>query len=152
MKLTKTAEAFTELVLQTFRFNGYLLTAGDRLAKPLCLTSARWQILGAIEEQSLSVSQIGKKMGLTRQNVQRIADVLEREGFVHYVTNPAHQRAKLVCLTSKGRRATRELADVQVVWANRIASNTTVSDIRTVLETMSILLSRLEADGNRQII
>jgi DNA-binding MarR family transcriptional regulator len=147
---TKAGEAFTEIVLEIFRFNGRLLAAGDQLAAPLRLTSARWQVLGAVEEQSLSVSQIGKKMGLTRQNVQRIADVLEQEGFVQYEANPAHQRAKLVRLTTKGMRAMRELAHIQVVWANRIASNTTVFEIRAMLNTMSKLVSQLDADDGKR--
>jgi DNA-binding MarR family transcriptional regulator len=147
---TRAAEAFTELILETFRFNGLLLAAGDRLAKPLGLTSARWQVLGAIEEQPLSVSQIAQKMGLARQNVQRIGDILEQQGFVHYEPNPAHQRAKLVRLTLKGIRTTRELTRLQVVWANRISFNTSVSDIRMMLETIGKLVSRLDGDDKRK--
>ena len=41
-------EALTDLVLAVFRLNGRLLTAGDRLVSDLGLTSARWQVLGAI--------------------------------------------------------------------------------------------------------
>jgi DNA-binding MarR family transcriptional regulator len=75
----KAGKAFTELVLETFRFNGRLLLAGDRLAKPLELTSSRWQVLGAIEEKPLTVAQIARKMGLARQNVQRLADALHEK-------------------------------------------------------------------------
>jgi DNA-binding MarR family transcriptional regulator len=150
MALTKAGAVFTELLLETFRFNGLLLAAGDRLAKPLGLTSSRWQVLGAIEGQSLSVSQIAKKMGLTRQNVQRIADVLDQEDFVHYVPNPAHQRAKLVCLTPKGTRIMRQLGELQAVWANRTASNIAAADIRTAQRTMNKLATRLEEDESAQ--
>ncbi|MDH3233798.1 MAG: MarR family transcriptional regulator, partial [Alphaproteobacteria bacterium] len=41
-------EAVTALILETFRLNGRLLAAGDRLVGDLGLTSARWQVLGAI--------------------------------------------------------------------------------------------------------
>jgi DNA-binding MarR family transcriptional regulator len=149
LKHTKAGEDFTELVLETFRFNGRLLAAGDRLSKPFGLTSARWQVIGAIEGQPLSVSQIAKKMGLARQNVQRIADILALQGFVRYTSNPAHQRAQLVVLTPKGTRVTRELAELQVVWANRISSDTTLSDFRTMLATVRKLVSRLEADESK---
>src|SRR5271156_3718865 len=81
---TKAGKAFTELVLETFRFNGRLLLIGDRLARPVGLTSSRWQVLGAIEEQPLSVAQIARNMGLARQNVQRLADALQKEGIIHY--------------------------------------------------------------------
>jgi DNA-binding MarR family transcriptional regulator len=148
MPHTKAGRAFTELILETFRFNGRLLVAGDRLAKPLGLTSSRWQVLGAIEEQPLPVAQIARKMGLARQNVQRLADVLEEEGIVEYAPNPNHQRAKLVCLTDKGRCAAKELARHQVLWANRITAGTSASELQSVLDLMKRLRSRLETDGS----
>jgi DNA-binding MarR family transcriptional regulator len=147
MPHTKAGKAFTELILETFRFNGRLLGAGDRLAKPLGLTSSRWQVLGAIEERPLPVSDIARKMGLARQNVQRHADLLEEEGFVGYAPNPDHQRAKLVCLTKKGRNGLRELAGRQALWANRIASSASANEIQTALALVMELRSRLETDG-----
>ena len=146
MPHTNGGKAFTELVLETFRFNGRLLAAGDRLSKPAGLTSSRWQILGAIEGQSNSVAQIARKMGLARQNVQRIANVLKQEGIVEYVPNPDHQRAKLVCLTERGRKAAKELARRQEAWANEIASRVSVSEIRDALEVLRKLRSGLEDD------
>ena len=146
MPHTKGGKAFTELVLETFRFNGRLLAAGDRLSKPAGLTSSRWQILGTIEGQSNSVAQIARKMGLARQNVQRIANVLKQEGIVEYVPNPDHQRAKLVCLTERGRKAAKELARRQEAWANEIASRVSVSEIRDALEVLRKLRSGLEDD------
>ena len=45
---TPGGEALTDLVLAVFRLNGRLLAAGDHLVSDLGLTSARWQVLGAI--------------------------------------------------------------------------------------------------------
>jgi hypothetical protein len=45
---TPAGAATTELILETFRLNGLLLEAGDRLVADIGLTSARWQVLGAI--------------------------------------------------------------------------------------------------------
>ena len=45
---TPAGDALTNLMLDLFRLNSLLLTAGDRLVARLGLTSARWQILGAI--------------------------------------------------------------------------------------------------------
>jgi len=69
MSRTKAGNAFTELILETFRFNGRLLAAGDRLTRPFKLSSARWQVLGAIEQKPLPVAQIAHNMGLARQSV-----------------------------------------------------------------------------------
>jgi DNA-binding MarR family transcriptional regulator len=148
MSHTKAGKAFTELILEIFQFNGRLLAAGDRLAKPLGLTSSRWQVLGAIEERPLPVAQIARNMGLARQNVQRLADVLQEEGFIAYNPNPNHQRAKLVCLTDKGQRTAKELTRCQVTWANQIASTVGAADIHPALTLIKKLRSRLEADGS----
>jgi DNA-binding MarR family transcriptional regulator len=111
------------------------------------LTSARWQVLGAIEAGPLSVAQIARNMGLARQNVQRLADALERDGVVEYALNPDHQRAKLVRPTAIGRRAEKELHRRQVQWANRIASAANPSNIQAALELLRTLRARLEAES-----
>jgi DNA-binding MarR family transcriptional regulator len=147
MSHTKAGKAFTELILEIFQFNGRLLGAGDRLAKPLGLTSSRWQVLGAIEKRPLAVAQIARNMGLARQNVQRLADVLQEEGFVAYTPNPDHQRAKLVCLTDRGQRAMRQLARRQALWANRIASTTGAGEVQTALSLVKNLRARIQTDG-----
>jgi DNA-binding MarR family transcriptional regulator len=146
MPHTKAGKAFTELILEIFQFNGRLLAAGDLLAKPLGLTSSRWQVLGAIEERPLPVAQIARNMGLARQNVQRLTDVLHEEGFVAFAPNPDHQRAKLICLTGKGQRAMKELTRHQTLWANGIVSNAGAGKIQKALSLVKELRSRLETE------
>lgn len=84
--------ALTDLVLEVFRLNGRLLSAGDKLVAEAGLTSARWQVLGAIHYASepQTVSWLARSMGLTRQAVQRIVNDLVGEGLIALKTNPAH--------------------------------------------------------------
>src|ERR1700704_2902386 len=72
----------TELILEVFRLNGRLLVAGDRLVADLGLTSARWQVLGAVALAAapMPVAWIARNMGLTRQAVQRIVNELIADG------------------------------------------------------------------------
>jgi len=143
---TRAGRALTELILETFRFNGRLLAAGDRLTTPLGLSSARWQVLGAVEHGPLPVAQIARNMGVSRQGVQRIADSLEAEGIVDYTPNPNHERAKLVNLSERGLGLARELAKHQVLWANRIASVAGSDEIESALRLVRRLRLRLEAE------
>lgn len=94
----------SRLALEVFRLNGALIAAGDALVAPLGLTSARWQVMGAVAEArgGLPVAGIARNMGLVRQSVQRIADQLEAEGILRYAPNPHHRRAKLVQFTERG--------------------------------------------------
>jgi|HubBroStandDraft_1064217.scaffolds.fasta_scaffold43307_4 DNA-binding MarR family transcriptional regulator len=149
MHHTKAGRAFTNLIFETFRLNGRLLLAGDRLARPLVLTSSRWQVLGAIEDQPSSVAEIARKMGLARQNVQRLADALRKQGLIDYAPNPKHLRAKLVCLTTRGARAVQLLGERQVQWANRIVSKVGSEEIEAALSTMSKLRALVETDGGK---
>ena len=92
-KRTPAGEALTGLILDLFRANSLLLTAGDRLVTSLGLTSARWQILGAIAdaERPEPVAWLARNLGANRQNVQRIVNDLARDGLVVFETNPHHR-------------------------------------------------------------
>ena len=98
------AHPASHLALEVFRLNGALVAAGDALVAPLGLTSARWQVVGAIglQQGRAPVAHIANAMGLTRQSVQRIADELEAEGIFRFAANPHHRRARLVQLTERG--------------------------------------------------
>ena len=136
----------TALILETFRLNGRLLAAGDSLTSDLGLSSARWQVMGGIEEAPLPVAQIARNMGLTRQAVQRVANVLADEGLVEFAENPNHRRAKLVRLTTRGKAALVEIHRRQIEWSNRLAAGLTAEVIEEALTVLQTLRERLEAD------
>ena len=102
---TPAGEAATELILSTFRANGLLLDAGDLLSADEGLTSSRWQVLGAIvlAERPLTVPQIARRMGLTRQSVHASVDRLVRDGLLEH----RHVTHGLVRVEVFGRRERR---------------------------------------------
>ena len=106
MESTTSGMALTDLMLDLFRLNSQLLMMGDRLVAELGLTSARWQVLGAIvyADRPEPVAWIARDLGGHRQNVQRIVNDLHKEGLVDFEPNPHHKRAQLVVLTEKGRK------------------------------------------------
>ena len=99
-------------MLEVFRLNGALLRHGAALTAPLRQTQARWQVIGAVAEAARTVPQIARRMGMTRQGVQRVADLLVDEGLVACVRNPDHARSPLLRLTAHGRRVEQQLGDV----------------------------------------
>lgn len=146
VKRTPTGDALTDLMLDLFRAMSLLLTAGDRLVAPLGLTSARWQILGAIvsTERPQPVSWLARDLGANRQNVQRIINDLHKDGLVAFATNPHHRRAHLVVLTDKGRRAFEAAMELQAPWVNELADGLLVKDIGTVRRVVTALRMKLE--------
>jgi DNA-binding MarR family transcriptional regulator len=106
--------------LTSFRLNGQFLDVAEELARPAGLTAAWWQVLGAVLEQPLPVSGIARAMGITRQSVQRIADLLVGKGLAEYRPNPAHRTAKLLRPTEQGRAAVREIRPGHAALATRL--------------------------------
>lgn len=87
---------------------------------PAGLTSARWQVLAAVEETPLSAAQIARAMNLTRQSVQHVADFLVDDGLCVYEDNPAQARAKLLRLDEDQlRTASAVLAQLRLIGGTR---------------------------------
>ena len=147
-KRTPAGDAVSRFILGLFRLNNQLLTAGDRLVGQLGLTSARWQILGAIvaAERPQPVAWLARDLGANRQNVQRIINDLQEAGLVAFETNPHHRRAQLVVLTDKGRQTYDAAIRFQVPWVDSLSEGLSVKDIETAHRVVVALRQKL--DGN----
>jgi DNA-binding MarR family transcriptional regulator len=148
---TSVGEKATEVILSTFRANGLLLAAGDRLAAEHGLTSARWQVLGAVAlaQRPLTVPQIARRMGLTRQTVHTTVNRLVADGLVELVPNADHRRSQLVSVTEPGRAKYRAVDETQAAWANQLAAGLRGSDLETTARVLGELCKRLEADAHQ---
>ena len=146
-KRTPAGEALSELILDLFRLNSLLFTAGDRMVAGLGLTSARWQILGAIvtTERPQPVAWLARDLGAARQNVQRIVNDLQRDGLVRFETNPHHRRAQLVVLTEKGQQSFDTAMRLQLPWVNRLSDGLSMKDLESTSRVVSTLRGRLES-------
>lgn len=136
MQHTTSGSKLTELIVATFRLNGAIINTGDKLVKDLGLTSARWQVLGTIIDEPATVSEIARKMGLSRQNVQRISNRLIKDGFIETADNPAHRKAKLCTLSTFGKKTMKEVTRRQRVWANEISKDIDMETLTLAITTM----------------
>lgn len=134
----------TDIVLATFRLNARLMEAAQDLAAHGGITAAWWQVLGGVLDEPRSVADVGRIMGVSRQGVQRIADLLVERGLAEYRPNPAHRRAKLLACTEAGYWAIRQIALVQHPWSSELAKVADLDDLRTTLSTLQTLITTLE--------
>jgi DNA-binding MarR family transcriptional regulator len=134
-----------ELIVTVFRLNGSLIDAGNRLVADIGLTSTWWQVLGALALSPipLTVPQIARNMGLTRQSVQRVVDLLSEKGFVRLEENPHHRRAKLVTLSREGAAAYEKAQKRQRPWADKIAAGLSEEAIAAAAAVLKRLDQRL---------
>jgi DNA-binding MarR family transcriptional regulator len=129
---TAAGDAFTSLVVQVARLGGEFTAIGERLAALADLTLAHWIVLDAAEDGPASVAQISRQLGMARQSVQRVADLLVRSHLAVYRSNPDHRRAKLLCLTADGRVALVTIARAQKTWADTLGSEIGEAELRKV--------------------
>jgi DNA-binding MarR family transcriptional regulator len=137
--------------LGVFRLNGQFLAVAEELAVPAGLTAAWWQVLGAVLGEPLPVSGIARAMGITRQSVQRIADLLVDRGLAEYRPNPAHRRAKLLAPTARGRAAVERIGPGHAALADRLAEELGDADLAeavAVLERLSKVLEQISTGAD----
>ncbi|PCK88954.1 MarR family transcriptional regulator [Rhizobium sophoriradicis] len=144
---TVEGDAFSAFAITALRLAGHLSAAGDRLAKPAGQTSARWQVLAAARRGDMSAAQIARALGLARQGVQRLADVLAGEGLIAYADNPEHQRAKLVRLTDEGAELLGVIEVAQAGWADGLGAAFTSAELDAARAVMARVMAMLESDG-----
>lgn len=117
--------------------------------RDLDLTSARWQVLGAValEGRPLTVAQIARRIGLSRQAVQRVANDLTAEDLATFLDNPDHKRAKLLALTEQGRSAYAEADARQIAGVNALGEGLDPSAIGQAVAIMRIIRDRCQSQA-----
>jgi DNA-binding MarR family transcriptional regulator len=133
--------------MATFRLHGLLQDVAQQLAAAGEMTAAWWQVLGGVLDEPRSVAEIARRMGMTRQGVQRVAELLVDRGLAEYRPNPAHRRAKLLACTEAGYWAVRRISVVQHPWAARIGEQVGADELLAAAATLQRAIAALEADA-----
>ena len=126
---------FNELLRECFRLNRGIVEAAKELTEGVGVTGAQWGVLSALGqgEKPGTVAETARRMGLARQSVQRVADVLAESDFVRYLPNPDDKRAKLAEVTNAVRKLLAKLEARQRSWAKVILSGRSDKDIVAAL-------------------
>lgn len=137
---------FLDLVLSLFRLNGLLVAEGDHMAEGLGLTSARWKVIGvvALANSGVTVPGVARVLGQSRQAVQRLTDVMEKDGLLRYQDNPEHKRSVLVCLTDTGQDVYASLRAVQDPWAIENTADVPLEEMEMGLQLVRRLIHKFD--------
>jgi DNA-binding MarR family transcriptional regulator len=99
-----------------------LLAVGESIAGTAGQSHARSQCLQQIADEPRTVAAIAVRLAMTRQSVQRVADLLVDDGLAGYAANPHHRRAQLLRLTPGGRQALDRMTEEHHAWVRRAAT------------------------------
>jgi len=133
-------EAFALLVADVYELAGALRHTGESLAAKEGQTQARWQLLSAVSQDDLTVPAAARRLGISRQAVQRVANDLVTDGLAAFTANPEHRTSPVLTLTSTGR-ASLSAMNRRARTANRRAADRVGDDTVTAVR-----------DGIREII
>ena len=150
---TPAGAVLTDLIIPVIQLEAHFSRAGEAIAAAGGQTLARWLTLESVADRPATVAQVARRLGLTRQSVQRIADLLERDGLTEYVDNPAHQTSKLIRLTARGRQTLSVIQTAQRAWANSVGAKIGAANLRhasrVVGELTQVLADTNGSSGDR---
>src|ERR1700722_12314359 len=139
----KTETQIPVIVGDIYELAGRLREHGEAIAATVGQTQARWQVLSAASARPQTVPQIARVLGVTRQNVQRIADLLVAERAAEYRDNPDHRASPHLILTKRGRAALDQLTKAAGGYHARMARKLSPSDVASIHRGLRRLLEAL---------
>ncbi len=99
------------LVADIYEAAGVLRRSGETIAGAEGQSQARWQLLSVISGGPITVAQAARRLGVTRQGVQRVANDLIDERLAVAGPNPDHRSSPLLELTPVGVATLRRIND-----------------------------------------
>ena len=132
------------IVADIFELAGRFRAAGEEIAAGLGQTQARWQVMSAASDGTLTVPQIARRLGVTRQNVQRIANLLVSEGWAAFEDNPDHRSSPHLVLGERGRTALAQITEAALGHQADVARRLGGSDLGEVHRGLRRLIAALD--------
>ncbi|MBI9094093.1 MAG: MarR family transcriptional regulator [Sphaerochaeta sp.] len=106
-----------------FTLSNRLQAAGDNLDEQMTLK--QWLLIAVLmrsEEEALSVSELAQRMGSSRQNVMKMAQLLEKQGFLAIEKREGDKRflevrVTPVCIAHCKSRESKEEAFIETLFS-----------------------------------
>lgn len=90
------------------------------------LRTSQLRLLSLTPVDGMRLTDLAVRVGMTKQALGEFANVLEGDGFLESVSDPADRRVRILRPTAKGRRAVeagnRVISTVEERWRERLGS------------------------------
>jgi len=134
--------ALVPLILaDIFELAGRFRAAGEEIAARVGQTQARWQVMSAASVGPLTVPQVARRLGVTRQNVQRIANQLVNEGWATFEDNPDHRGSPHLTLNGRGQAALAQLTEAALASHVELARRLGGTDLEELHQALRRLIA-----------
>jgi DNA-binding MarR family transcriptional regulator len=134
------------IVADIFELAGRFRDQGEKIARAVDQTQARWQVMSAASADPHTVPQIARRLGVSRQNVQRIADLLVADGAATFEPNPDHRSSPFLVLSKRGQGALADITKAAAVSHTRIARRLGGADLVPLHRSLRRLIEATASD------
>jgi DNA-binding MarR family transcriptional regulator len=140
------AEKMTALTAAVRAVFNRLRALGDELHADLKVTTAMRGVMETLaSDGAMTVPQIARLKGVTRQHIQSLADALAEADLATVKENPAHRRSSLIALTDKGKRTFAKMRAREVPVVANVANEFDAQDLERATALLTRLAARLDA-------
>src|SRR5215208_4666911 len=81
-----------------------------------------------------------RRLGVTRQSVQRVANLLVAEGLIESALNPDNARSPLFGLSKRGEEVLAAITRMADPWHRRVGEELSLEDLRRARAVLAVLL------------
>lgn len=150
MMLKSDIEIIDQLAIEAYALSATFRRHGTVLAARAGQTQPRWQVLRAASMELLSVPQIARRLGVTRQNVQRITDELVADRLVQLVLNQDHKASPHLVLTPRGQETLDALTEAGVDYRKSVwprLRHVDLADLVAMLKSVNHALAEVDLEA-----
>lgn len=120
-------------------------------SKPRCHFAILHRVAAAIETEGvdgcISVSALAKVLDDVPQAVSRGLRILEEDGLVERLTDPADRRKTMVRLTREGQEAHDACSSAVMAYGNAVSARLGTERLQRMHEDFNALLAAMEAEA-----
>lgn len=136
----------TAFRLGIFKLNGLLLRESELDLGGTLITKSRARLLGVLMQanQPMTIPQICHEMGVARQGVGRLVNLMIDDGLLELRENPLHVKSKYVAVTRKGEKTYETIHDYHVNLSNQHPLPVSDKDLKTANKVINSIIAHLE--------
>jgi len=138
------------IIADIYELAGAFRRRGEAIARGIDQTQARWQVLSAAAAGTKTVPQIARRLGVSRQNVQKIADGLVAERLARYADNPDHRTSPYLQPTETGGAALDALTQAGRAFHAKLAARLKGADLVSLRDGLRALIAALGDSVNKE--
>lgn len=96
-----------------------------------------------LDRGPMTVPQVAREFGVTRQSVQALVDTGATRGLVEFEDNPQHRRSRLIAATEHGRRTFTDVHRRELANLHRVTADLDAEDLARCAGVLGVLTDRI---------